>query len=165
MGVEEYRILSALTDDEHLAVADLVSERGEVTGGHIRRGLKSAICVCVCYRDGKLIGTSALKRPLPSYVERISRAAGIAQLDCGCLEFGYVAVDKDHERQGIGKRVSEMALSLPEAQGQLIATTRVDNKPMQQILSGNGFRVPGDPFPSSQRDGVNLQLFVRDSAR
>lgn len=147
------------SSDEIDQVVDLIAAGGEVADGvlsHVRRALWLGT---VAY-EGKTVGTAAIKTPLLSYRQK---AFAKAKSDMVPEEFehelGWIFLQPDHRKKGQMTRLLKQLLPLLEGKP-MFATTRVSNEIMQEVLIQWKFEGQGEPYPSKQRPGEMLRLFV-----
>lgn len=146
--------------EELRSVAELIVEGGEVAAG-IEGRLKTAAALgLVCY-DKKLIGIAGLKKPAANYKASVFEKAGAtAEISDFPLELGWLFVKKEHRRKGQIQPLVEKLLEVAGARG-VFATTRAANDKMQRILKHQHFFQEGSPYPSTQKPGEEILLFVR----
>jgi ribosomal protein S18 acetylase RimI-like enzyme len=71
---------------------------------------------------------------------------------------GYISVKKQSRGRGLGKRLTESLVK--KCKGSLFATTRELNTPIHRILEATGFRKVGEPWPSKERPGESVVLWI-----
>lgn len=110
--------------------------------------------------DGHIVGVAALKVPVRSYRDRISRRSGFSIPDWKYpLELGYLVVDKSARGQKLSTRLVDAVLGAAGDSG-LFATT--SSAAVHKILPQVGFVVQGNTYKSN--DGDELTLYVRDNS-
>jgi predicted GNAT family N-acyltransferase len=109
--------------------------------------------------DGHIVGVAALKVPVQSYRDSISRKSGFSIADWKYpLELGYLVVDKSARGQKLSTRLVDAVLDAAGDSG-LFATT--SSTAVHKILPRVGFVVRGNTYKSN--DGDELTLYVRDN--
>ena len=140
--------------------AKLVEEGGEVAHG-VERRLKTAISLGLVRYEKELIGTAAVKSPIPRYRDSVFRKAKAA-VEPGdfALELGWIFLARDHRSKGQMRPLIETLLKANQGFG-IFATTRVSNEKMQRILTHQGFVRHGDHYASDQNTDDAIILFIR----
>jgi GNAT superfamily N-acetyltransferase len=138
------RIPADATDEEQSAFLRLVPAGGAVTVEAVRAGLPRAEALVICADGRRIVGVAALKVPQPGYRAGLSSAAksGFALPEAMFpRELGYVAVEDDSRRKGIGMRLCNEVIRLADGRG-LLATTGNDGM-HHKILPQLGFADAG----------------------
>ncbi len=149
----------------HLSAADkaafvaFVASAGEVDHDTLP-GLVDRAASLVMLLDGDaIIGTAAIKTPLPAHRQgEFDKAAVPQQATALPLELGWIVIHPDHRRQGHARTLVAAAVDAAPNSG-LYATTKTDQ--MRPILEENGFIVQGEPYKSVLNPTVMLTLFGR----
>jgi len=148
------------------ALADfekLVLEGGAVNPQGLTQRIRNAFrLLFLRTSDGRLVGVGALKRPRPSYRNRVfANAQATAASDEYRVELGWVVVAKTHQGQGLSTRIVGELLSFAKDEN-IFATTRADQRVMR-YASDHGFEINGKPYPSGR--GYDLVLCLRNASR
>lgn len=147
-----------LTTQQQVAVANFISQGGEVSAANAIAGVQRAQLIGYATNDeGKIIAVSALKTPLDSYKNKVFTAAGQAELARQYqYEKGYSYTDPKYRRQGLNRSIWE---KLASGSGRVFATTRSDNLASKNNLVAQGFSQLGQPWSSSRGD-YTIELWV-----
>ena len=133
----------------------LIAEGDAVDRASVERWFPHSTVVAVKRSGTEIIGVGVIK-PARSYTERVAKRSR-AELDSKTHELGYVAVKKEHRRQGISRAIVQALLSGHDAP--LFATTW--DGWMKRTLKQFGFERRGNEWPSA-RGGNNVSLWVRE---
>ncbi len=134
-------------------------------GGQVRAaGLSERICrasfLGFHYEEDDLAAIAALKQATEQYRGNVFRkSAAPFPPDSFAMELGWVFTRAEFRGRGISHRL--LARLLEKAgQNNLFATTRTDNRLMENVLKSLGFQQAGRAFPGT--DGAHLlHLWVR----
>ena len=108
--------------------------------------------------NGQLVGVGALKRPGPSYREKVfAKARATIPSDEYRVELGWVVVAKSHQGRGLSARIIGELLTFAKNEN-VFATSRPDERAMR-FASDHGFEFNGEPYPSGR--GYDLVLYLR----
>jgi len=147
-------------DDELKTFAAIVSEGDEVVAG-VEHRLKRAAALGFVKFEGNIVGTAALKRPLPTYKKRtFGNAKSKKAVSDFPLELGWIYLKPVHRQKKQMRRLLDVLLKRAAKAG-IFATTRASNEKMQTMLSHQGFVREGSAYASSQHPKEELLLFVR----
>ncbi|MBI4290780.1 MAG: GNAT family N-acetyltransferase [Betaproteobacteria bacterium] len=138
----------------------LVREGGEVDPNTIHALIERALSLAFVKSPSSLVGVGAIKRPNPSYRNRVFRSASSA-LNAGHFEFelGWVYVRPSAQGHRLASRLVQKLM--PTLKGAAVyATSRVNNERMHASLVRGGFRQEGPSYPSKLNE-PEIQLFVR----
>lgn len=147
-----------LTTPQQAAVANFISQGGEVSAANAVAGVQRAQLIGYATNDdGKIIAVSALKTPLDSYKNKVFTAAGQAELAPQYrYEKGYSYTDPRYQRQGLNRAIWE---KLASGSGRVFATIRSDNTASKANLAAQGFSQLGEPWTSGRGD-YTIELWV-----
>lgn len=138
----------------------LVRAGGQVAIQGLSARIADAHSLACHFENGRLVATSALKKPHPSYRERLSKRSGFdLNQSTHPYEVGWVYVLPDHRGLGLSRPLVEACLAAIGHIG-VFATTRTDNMAMRCTLKRCGFVEAGNVYKSNHGD-ASLQLFVR----
>jgi GNAT superfamily N-acetyltransferase len=155
---------SSFSVSDQEAFIALVLSGDEVPEHTLRTNVPCAEALIFLHDDGNLHGVAALKVPQPSYRDHIRRKSGTAVPSAAFpLELGYILVAPAALRRGHSRRLVDEALRVADARG-VFATSRADNHFMHKTLVKSGFEPTGQAYPSKQRPGTSIQLFLRPQA-
>jgi ribosomal protein S18 acetylase RimI-like enzyme len=144
--------------------AELVNEGDEVAGD-VQDRIHRARSLILISDGNNIQAVAALKNPYPNYARRVFRSAGRQGMETRyAIELGWIFVATTHRRMGLAGMLVEKALEVA-GQEPMFATTRSSNPAMLRILERNGFVTLGTSFPSSQHEGEELNLLVRNPSR
>jgi GNAT superfamily N-acetyltransferase len=134
----------------------LVSGGGQVDLVGLRQRIFRARLLCVVDVEGECAAVGALKVPWPGYHKRQFKSAGApGKYEAYPIEVGWVFVEDDFRRRGLGRRVVQELLGGVKRKG-VFATVRSHNAPMLDLLKALGFRSLGPPYESKDHDLVLL---------
>lgn len=141
----------------------LILAGGEVDDIVLKNNVCNAKCLVFLRQGGCLSGVAALKNPLQSYRQKISKKAGVL-IDTSefPFELGYIFVLPSARRQGFSVELTNAALSAAEGKG-VFATSHAKNEHMHATLDRSGFIKSGCIYASS-KGNRDLQLFLRPAA-
>lgn len=107
-----------------------------------------------CYSNQQLVGISAIKRPLSSYVALIHQKAGITRdVTEYNLEVGYSYTEPSFRRTGISRTLKLMLQEqISNQSGMLFATTATLSS--QHFLQANGFTAHGRAYQGNFDDKI-----------
>lgn len=153
------------SDAEFSAFVTLAAKGEEVEREDIERGVRRAAALLWIDSDTGPVAVAAVKRPFDSYRRRLFRKAGLAA-ECGnfSLELGYLFVEETHRGNEYGSALLQKAVKLHGGEP-IYATTRSDNKRMQEILRENGFVRLGSDYPSKRDASRHLRVFGRPASK
>jgi GNAT superfamily N-acetyltransferase len=142
----------------------MVRAGGEVGDAVLDRNIRNAEAIALARQSACLVGIAALKTPLSTYCQRITKKTGVTvNAQTFPFEFGYLFVLPSARRQGLA--LALCGATLAKANGrEIFATTRTDNLGTRTILEKSGFVKAGTPYGSG-RGSHKLQLFVRHITR
>lgn len=137
-----------LSYDELKEFTNIVLKGGEVTQAGLFDRVKRAEKLIFAYDENeKLIGVSAIKKPLDSYKYKVfSKSNNLDIMDKYDFELGWVFVNGTNRGSHVGSNMVEYIIN--NFHGKIFATTRLTNTPMQKILNKYGFEIVGDSYPS-----------------
>lgn len=142
----------------------LVRAGGEVGGDVIENNVRNAKGLVFLRQGGCLSGIAALKNPLQSYRQKISKKTGVlVEASEFPFELGYIYVLPSARHNNISGDLTRAALSIAEGEG-VFATSRIDNIYMHTTLGRFGFVKSGCIYTSS-KGSHDLQLFLRPAAQ
>jgi len=160
----EIKTPDGCSDAEIAAFCCFVCQGGAVEKRGLEGRVRQAKALAFLYVGDTLVGVAALKQPLPRYRDDVFKKATASQ--CATLfnlELGWVYILPEHR----GKHYSEVLSAAAKSQSYntpIFATTRLDNKPMQNTLERLGFKKIGDTYDSKCRDSTGskykLLLYV-----
>ncbi len=155
---------AACSNIEVGALIAFIRAGGEVANHGLTDRISGARSLVFAHLDGRLVGVSALKLPVPSYRRRVSSSSGVA-LSPGNFpyELGWVYVQPMARGKGLALALSRAALNAAQDHG-VFATSRTDNEAMHRTLARLGFALAGSSFPSG-RKAHEIQVFVRHAAQ
>ena len=150
---------SELTPSERSEFITFVGNAGEVNLGTLP-ALVSRAGALITIADGQnLIGTAAIKRPTEDHRRgEFSKAKVVELADAYPFELGWVVVDENHRRCGLGRRLVAEAIASSPGFG-VFATTKSDQ--MRRMLVEFGFAALGQPYRSVLNPEAKLTLFGR----
>jgi len=152
------------TEDELQDFMAFVRAGGEVCDAVLERNVRNAKFLVFLRQGDCSSGIAALKNPLPSYRQKISKQTGVL---VGHSEFpfelGYIFVLPSARHQRISVDLTRAALSAAEGKG-VFATSRTNNVYMHATLGKFGFVKSGCVYTSS-KGNHDLQLFLRPAAQ
>jgi len=132
----------------------------EVGTAVLERNIRNAEALAEARQSACLVGVAALKKPLSTYCQRITKKTGVTvNAQTFRFEFGYLFVLPSARRQGLALALCGAALGQANGDG-VFATTRINNVGTHTILEKSGFSKAGTPYASG-RGNHQLQLFVR----
>lgn len=156
----------AMSEDDRESFATLVAAGGAVKIDRVREGIQHhGVKLVVAKIGGKMIGCAALKSPADGYraAFQTGKARYALPKDVYPHEVGYVAVHPDHERQGWGSRLCEMAMLLAGDDG-VFATTGTASM-LTRVLPRLGFKWVGVVWKGlpnhNDKKRPDLHLLVR----
>jgi ribosomal protein S18 acetylase RimI-like enzyme len=110
----------------------------------------------------QIVGCAAIKEPFSLYKKKIFKRARVGKKRHRyALEFGYVAIDKNYQRMGLGRAICRKTL---ETEVAMFSTLRNDNVAMYKILISLGFTKCGFDFTSELEPNQMLSLYVKEAA-
>lgn len=137
----------------------LVKQGGEVADEGLEHRVMNAEQLVFLQSGGQVVGVAALKRPNPTYRERVASASGIGLSEASFrYELGWVFVAPSARGNGYSQSLVQEALSLSDNCG-VFATSRTDNGPMHRTLVKLGFKQVGMAY-ASRHGEHRLQLFT-----
>lgn len=113
-------------------------------------------CVSLIYKqqNGIIVGTAALKVPVKSYRNRISKSTGYdISESLYPYELGYVVVEKSVRRQGLSQQLVEAAIYQASPAG-LFATT--SSQAMHVVLPRAAFKKVGNNYKGADKNMLSL---------
>lgn len=136
-----------------------VREGGEVNPHSLRRLVDRAFVLGLALRGQDLVGVGGIKRPNAAYRDRIFASAGAAQ-DPAEFEFelGWIYVVPAARSQHVSTRLVE-TLMRNIGDGQVYATSHVNNERVHALLDRFDFAAVGKPYRSKLNE-PDIQLFV-----
>lgn len=147
------------SDQELERFEGLVRQGGEVQLGGLSGRIREAAALTFAMHEDRLVAVAALKKPTDGYRVGVFQKAGVAPLDSGHLELGWVFVLPDCRGRGLARRVVADTLVTSGPSG-VFATTRSDNHAMRKVLEREHFVRMGQPY-KSVRGVYELSLFIR----
>ncbi len=150
----------ALCSEEEIArFLELVEQAEEVQSAGLDKLVRAAPWLAFHYEQDSVVGIAGLKRPRPSYREKVFRQAQIReQAAMFATELGWVYTVEPWRGHGIGRRlVAQLLAKIPGEP--VFATTRLDNAAMQRILMDHDFQNVGRPFLGRDQYSL-LQLWT-----
>lgn len=151
-----------LEPDDRAAFIALVSGAGEVNRATLPGLVDNAIMLVMLFDHDCLIGTAAIKAPLPAHqAGEFIKAGAPEKASLFPLELGWVVVHPDHRGRGCARELVNHAVATTAHCG-IYATTKTQQ--MTAILRECGFETVGAPYPSVMNPDVNLTLFARPSS-
>jgi predicted GNAT family N-acyltransferase len=142
---------------------DIIVEADEVQTESLRSLISRAVSLVFLYSDsGELAGIAAVKRPNEGYKRKVfTRAHSPENPHHYDYELGWVVIRENYRGNYLSRYLVEAALRVVDG-AKIYATTRTTNVAMLRTNERYGFRVSGEPYPSSRRgDNYELLLFVR----
>lgn len=150
---------SQMTSADKAAFVAFVAAAGEVNRAILPGLVNNAVALEMLYADHQLIGTAAIKTPLPAHhVGEFVKAKAQAQAASYSVELGWVVVHPAWRRRGHARQLVGEAVKLAEHRG-IYATTKTPQ--MLAILEEQGFAPVGDPYPSILVPDTLLTLLAR----
>lgn len=150
---------SEMTTADKAAFVAFVAAAGEVNRALLPGLVDNAVALVMLYEDDQLIGTAAIKTPLPGHqVGEFVKANAQAEAASYPVELGWVVVHPDWRRRGHARTLVGEAVKLAEHLG-IYATTKTAQ--MLAILQEQGFASAGDPYPSVLVPDTRLTLLTR----
>lgn len=119
-----------------------------------KRELPLAKSVAIALKGSVIVGVGAIKRERVRYAADVSKKSG-ADFPPETPEVGYIAVDPEHRRRGLSRRITKLLLS--QHDGRLFATTY--NEGMKRTLGKNGFVQKGKEWKGRK---YKLSLWVKE---
>jgi predicted GNAT family N-acyltransferase len=159
----EVKRLSDCSQAEIKVFENVVVEAGEVQTDSLRSLIVRAVSLIFLYSDSdELAGIAAVKRPDEGYKRKVfSRANSPENPYHYDYELGWIVVRENYRGNHLSRYLVEAALRVIDG-AKIYATTRATNVAMRRTNERYGFRVSGEPYPSSRRgDNYELLLFVR----
>lgn len=138
---------------------DLVVKGNQVNISRLKERIEGAELLAFHYEKNNLVGIAALKYPNESYKNRIFEKAEVPQ-ESGKykLEFGWAYTELESEGRHICSNLTHKMLESEVSQN-IYATTK--DKRMQKILTKNGFKTIGKPYPGEITKDL-LLLFTKE---
>lgn len=159
---DDYQVTLAGTGELTPAVVErclaILERGGAVDIPSARQELPLAPLVVLARHGETVVGLGAIKRTRENYAVGRATKSGVP-FDPKTPEFGYVAVDDDHQGRGLSKKITNLLLE--KNTGTLFSTTYNDR--MKRVLRQCGFERRGRHWPGV--DGDLLTLWIRDSTR
>jgi GNAT superfamily N-acetyltransferase len=149
---------------ERSAFIALAGKSNEVDPNDLESGFDRARFVLWTQDEKGVAGVAALKIPRQSYWEGVfeKSESGLSHAEFP-LEFGYLYVEEDRRKKGLGHMLIQRTLILAGSEG-IFATTREKNTRVHSRLIEQGFQQAGSPYKSKRGD-FNLLLFVRTGGK
>lgn len=132
-----------LTKSELDSVKELIISGKQVSKENLEERILNCRFLGLCYSDNKLIGVSAIKRPLKSYITGLYDKAKINSNEYPNFELGYSVTSDKFQRMGINRKIND-ALLETVGKNKILATT--DNPVMRKYLESKGFKKIGESF-------------------
>lgn len=147
---------SELTAAETRACVKLIVDGGAVGRTFVKQRFPDCVYVAVTRLGGKIVGVGVIKSGDHPHTATVARQSGV-ELSPGADELGYIAVQEEHQGQGISRDTIRALLS--EHDGPLFATTW--SARMRRTLVRVGFMQRGKKWRATGA-GDWLSLWVRD---
>lgn len=147
------------SEDKFDAFLKLVEKGGEVISNRLKDRTKNAKLLAFCHNGEQLVGVGALKNPAKTYKEKTFKKAGHPEKSENFkYEFGYLYVEEEYRKQGVGKRIFA-ALQEKIEMKEVFATVREENKIMVSFLKKYGFEKLGHSY-KSERGDYQIECYV-----
>lgn len=148
-----------LTPAEKAAFIAFVGAAGEVNRALLPGLVDNAVALVFMLSDDRLVGTAAIKTPLPAHhVVEFIKANAEADAAYYPVELGWVVVHPDWRGRGHARTLVREAVKRADDHG-IYATTKTTQ--MLSILQENGFEPVGDSYPSVLAPETHLTLLAR----
>jgi predicted GNAT family N-acyltransferase len=155
----EYEVTSYapgdLTEGELGACIAIIKRGDAVDPESADEELGRSEVIAIVRKGADIVGVGAIKRVRTGYASTIarSRKSG-SSFDPNTLELGYVAVDAQHRKRGLSRRI--VAKLLSKHQDRLFATT--SNEGMKKTLAGAGFVRKGREWRGQKHNQLSLWI-------
>lgn len=137
---------------------------GEVGNTVLEKNVRNAECLVFLRQGSCLSGVAALKNPLQSYRQKISKKTGVlVEASEFPFELGYIFVLPSARSQKLSVDLTRAALLRAQGKG-VFATSRIDNVRMHATLGKFSFVKSGCVYTSSS-GSYDLQLFLRPATQ
>lgn len=120
------------------ACCAIVEDGGAVDANAMRRHLPNCTAFAIARTGGQIVGVGAIKAVRTDYTARVAKNSGV-DLPPHTYELGYVAMHRDHRKQGLAQRMATALAS--RIASRLFATT--DEEWMKRVLAKAGLMKKG----------------------
>lgn len=141
-----------LTTKELNQVKELIILGGQVSKNNLESRILNCELIGRCFADDKLIGVSAIKRPLKSYIDKILNKAKIHKDKNPSFELGYSVTLKDFRGKGVNRKINDELLDNSKGIS-IFATT--DNSSMRKYLVSKGFVKVGESYKGKFNETID----------
>ena len=150
---------SEMSSAEKAAFVAFVAGAGEVNRALLPGLVENAVALVTLSTDDQLIGTAAIKTPLPGHhIGEFIKANAEAEAAAFPVELGWVVVHPDWRGRGHARTLVCEAVKRADDRG-IYGTTKTAQ--MLSILQENGFEPVGDTYPSVLAPDTHLTLLAR----
>lgn len=145
------------SESELMDFYNLVLEGGKVQKEGLLSRIKNCTVLGYCKKADKIIGVSAIKRPLDSYKKKvISKAKLLIPIEKLEYEIGYSYTSPDFRRRGISANIKSNIIDwMGNIGGTIFSTTAIISS--QNFLKKKGFKQLGSEFDGE--NDKNLKYF------
>lgn len=147
----------AMSKVEADAFEDLVLKGDEVDPHGLRQRIESASFLAYALDGERMVAVGAIKRPSQHHKADIAARSGVG-LDSYRGELGWLYVECDHRKGGLGSRITEALLGA--FADPVYSTTRTDNAKVHGLMQKFNFRRAGRDWPSHRRPEISLCLWI-----